>query len=295
MIDIWTNRIWTPMLLKEIPKPFDSDDYIYELKFDGIRAVIFVSPKNFSIMSRNNVDLTNLFPELASIKKLVTKKCIFDGEIISTDNGYPSFSKIQNRMHLKNEEKIKTESINNPVNFIVFDILYEKDDLTNKTLLERKEILNKYKNTDVFIKTKYIKKDGIKLFKSVKKLGLEGIVAKNINSTYHIDKRTDDFIKIKNIKRDEFLIGGYIEKENSHIISLLLGEFVNKKLIYVGKVTMGKKQKLYTKLKKMNKVKNRFTNCDVDAIFIEPTNKCHVEYLEKTKSGHLRHPKFKNF
>ncbi len=294
MIDIWKDRFWKPMLLKEIPKPFDSKDYIYELKFDGIRAIIFASPKEIYIMSRNNKDLTNLYPELKSIKNIVKKKVIFDGEIIATENGLPSFAKLQKRNHIKNEEKILETSIEDSVNFIAFDILYEGKDLTNTPLLKRKEILEHYKNTDIFFKTKYISNNGIELFKSVKKLNLEGIVAKNIQSTYHINKRTTDFIKIKNIQRDEFVIGGYIEKNDS-VISLLLGEYKNKKLTYVGKVTMGKKHELYQKLKKAKNIDNKFINYDKEGIFIKPIYTCYVKYLERTKSNHLRHPVFQKY
>lgn len=294
MNNIWEDRNWRPMLLKEIKKPFDHSDYIYELKFDGIRAIIFANPNSINIMSRNNKDLTDLYPELQAIKKLVSKNVIFDGEIIATENGYPSFAKLQKRNLLKSKEKIKRESLNNSVNYICFDILYENEDLTNLSLWERKKILNTYKNNQVFIKTKYIKNDGIKLFQNVKKMGLEGIVAKNINGNYHINERTDDFIKIKNIQRDEFIIGGYIDK-NAKQVSLLLGEYNENELTYVGKVTMSKKQNLYKKLCKMNLEKNPFSNYFSEGYFLKPQLTCFVEYLERTNNNHLRHPVFQKY
>lgn len=294
MINIWNERFWKPMLLKELPKPFNHPKYIYEIKFDGIRAIIFASPKEFYIMSRNNKDLTNMYPELKSIQSLVTKKVIFDGEIIATEDGMPSFSKLQTRNHLKSQDKINEQAKKEPVNFIAFDILYENKNLTDLPLLKRKEILNNYKDTDVFIKTKYIQNEGTKLFKSVKNVGLEGIVAKNIDSKYHINSRTNDFIKIKNIQRDEFIIGGYIEKKNN-VVSLLLGEYKKNKLVYVGKVTMGKKHELYQKLQKAKKVSSKFSNCEEEGIFVKPIYKCYVKYLERTKDNHLRHPVFQKY
>lgn len=294
MINIWNERFWKPMLLKEIPKPFNNPKHIYEIKFDGIRAIIFASPKEFYIMSRNNKDLTNLYPELKSIQSLVTKKVIFDGEIISTEDRMPSFSKLQTRNRLKSQDKINEQAKKEPVNFIAFDILFENKDLTDLPLLKRKEILNNYKDTDVFIKTKYIQNEGIKLFKCVKNVGLEGIVAKNIDSKYHINSRTNDFIKIKNIQRDEFFIGGYIEKKNN-VVSLLLGEYKKNKLVYVGKVTMGKKHELYQKLLKAKKVNNKFSNYDEEGIFVKPIYTCFVKYLERTKDNHLRHPVFQKY
>ena len=184
MINIWNDHNWEPMKLKEIDKPFNSNDYIFELKFDGIRAIIFASKDNIKIQSRNRQDLTFLFPELDTIKNLVDKNVIFDGEIVAFENDRYSFSKIQKRLHLKSKDKILRASKEDPITFVVFDILYENKDLTNLSLLERKKYLKKYKDTDYFIKTKTIHKDGIKFFESVKKLNLEGIIAKKKNGKY---------------------------------------------------------------------------------------------------------------
>lgn len=292
-MNIFKERNWSPMLLKEIDKPFNSNDYIFELKFDGIRAIIFASPKEVKIQSRNKQDMTVLFPELQVIKKLVKKNVIFDGEIVAFENNKPSFSKLQKRIHLKNKTIIKNTSLNDPITFVVFDILYENKDLTILPLETRKEYLNKYDDNDVFVKTKAIKKDGIKLFNSVKKLGLEGIVAKHIDSLYHINKRTDDFIKIKNIQRDEFIIGGYEIKKND-ILSLSIGEYINNELHFVGKVSISKKVSIYNKIKQQEKSKNYFCDFDEDIYYIKPSISCHIAYLERTKNNHLRHPIFKD-
>ena len=105
MINIWKNRKWVPMLLKEQYEPFDSKDYIYELKFDGNRAVIFASPNKVVIQNRHKQDISYVYPELQKIKNLVTKDTIFDGEIVMFQDGAPSFSKLQERAHLKNKAK----------------------------------------------------------------------------------------------------------------------------------------------------------------------------------------------
>lgn len=293
MMNIWNNRDWLPMLLKEIDKPFNSDEYIFELKFDGIRAVIFANKNEVKIQSRNKQDITYLFPELQSIKNLVDKNVIFDGEIVAFENGKDSFSKIQERLHLKNAEKIKKLARDNPITFVAFDILYENKDLTNLTLVERKKYLNKYKEDEHFIKTKIIERDGTKLFNSVKKMGLEGIIAKLKTGKYYINKRTDDFVKIKNIQRDEFIIGGYEEKKNG-ILSLAIGEYKDNSFHYVGKVSIGKKVSIYNKIKSLKQAKNYFCNFDEDITFVKPEIHCHVEYLERTKNNNLRHPIYKD-
>ena len=140
--------------------------------------------------------------------------------------------------------------------FVCFDILYDGTLLINLSLEERKEILEKYEDNDIFIKSKYIKKDGKKLFNIVKKMNMEGIVAKKINSKYQINERSNDWLKIKNYQKGEFVVLGYINKENSYVISLLLGERLKGKLKYVGKVSLGKKRSLANKI--MNIVANYF-------------------------------------
>jgi len=291
MSNIFKDKIIKPMLLKEEEKPFDDKNYIYEIKFDGNRALIFTDGKSITIKSRNGNDLTNTFPELKDIKKLVNKKIIFDGEIILLDNGYPSFTKLQKRARLKDQNKIKYESINNKVIYIVFDILYENKDLSNYPLIERKEILNKYKDTDIFIKSKYFYKDGIKLFNVIKKLNLEGIVAKKIDSKYYYDFRTKDWIKIKNIKKGSFFIGGYIINKES--LSLLLGEYRNKEFCYIGKVKIHNKYlSIIDKKKDINYFINYNNN---EAIFIKPKIKVNIDFLERTKNNNLRHPVFRGF
>ena len=289
-MNLWKNRNFTPMLLKEIDKPFNSKKYYYELKYDGYRALIFVNKNEIYIQSRNKNDITFLYPELSNIKKIVNKNVIFDGEIVIFENNKPSFNKISKRSKLKNKNIIKKESINNPVIFIAFDILYENKDLTNLSLIERKKILEKYQDTDFFIKSKVYLKNGIKLYNFVKKNNLEGIVIKDINGLYHINNRTSDFIKVKNIKSDNFFIAGYINN-NKYTSSLVLCEKYNNDYIYVGKVLISKKNNIYEKILNIKKCKNYLKIENNDITFIKPILSCKINYLERTKNGHLRHPK----
>lgn len=272
-----------PMLLQEVPIHF-SNKYLYEIKFDGIRAIIYVSKSNIVIKSRNNNDLTRKFPELKAITNIVSKNCIFDGEIISFDN---KFSSIQKRLRLKNDLVIKDYALENPVIFMVFDIIYENKDLTNKPLLDRKKILDKYDDTNYFIKSR-VYSDGEKLFERVKKLGLEGIVAKEKNSLYYPNTRSNEWIKLKNYQTDSFYIGGYIK--NKVGISLLLGEYINNKLYYVGKISVSKTNDLVKQVLSKKVSNNYFVNYQEKGIFIKPSIKITVNYLEKTKSNMLRHP-----
>ena len=292
-MNLFKNHSWTPMLLEEINKPFNNPNYLYEVKFDGIRAIVFASPKKVSIYNRHAVEITDLYPELQEIKNLVKKETIFDGEIVLMKNGKPSFLNLQARAHLKDFRKIKYLSNKNPVLFVAFDILYEGNNLIDKSLIERKKVLSKFKENSVFAKVFYVLNDGIKLYNEVKKIELEGIVAKDINSKYLINTRSDNWLKIKNWQEERFYVGGFIFKEKLPTVSLLLGEFKDNKLYYVGKVVMAKKRSFYETLKKMKNIKNPFIDYDKEGYFIKPSYSCVIMYLERTNNNHLRQPIFK--
>lgn len=288
-MSLWNKDI-KPMLLGEVREVFDSKEYLYEVKYDGIRVLVFVSKDKVVIRSRYGIDITGLFPEMMVLCKMVKGNVIFDGEIIMLDNNKVSFSKLQKRIHLKNKKTIEFLSKTNPVIFICFDVIYEGKDLINLSLLERKDVLSNYKDNDVFIKSTYVIGAGTKLFNAIKKLDMEGIVAKKINSKYLVNERSDNWLKIKNYKSGNFIILGYINKEESHVISLVLGEHLNKKIVYVGKVILGKKRNLADKILKMKKSKAVVKIKDKDVIYIKPEIKCLIKYLERTENGLLRQP-----
>lgn len=289
-------KFFSPMLLEEVEEPFDSPHFLFELKFDGLRAIMHVGPNTFKIFSRNGKELTNLYPELKSIQKEFKQNMIFDGEIVLFSNGKPSFSKLQERMHIKDKKRIEYFSLNMPVCFMTFDCLYENGkSLVEKPLMKRKKILQKYSDTDYFIKVSYIENTGKKLFEKVKEKDFEGIVAKRKDSLYEINTRTENWLKIKNLKKEIFYIGGFIEKSENVVVSLLLGEFQNKDFHFVGKVTMGKKQPMYQKLKK-EPIKKISPFCDYEdkeCFYIKPHLQCEIWYLERTIENKLRQPVFK--
>ena len=276
-----------PMLVAEVNFAF-SDKYIYEVKFDGIRAIIYANSKEVVIRSRNNIDMTALFPELQSIKDIVLNDtCIFDGEIVLFFKDKPSFSHLQQRIRVKNKDKIRSFASDMPVVFVVFDIIYQNKSLLNFKLLARKKALLKYKDTNYFWKSK-VYDDGKKLFLAVKKMGLEGIVAKEKESYYYPGKRSNVWIKLKNYQTAEFYIGGYIKNRASY--SLLLGEKRNNKLYYVGKIKVSRRKEILAKIMKEKSSAREFVNYEGDGVFIKPKYKITVNYLEKTKQNMLRHP-----
>ena len=123
---------------------------------------------------------------------------------------------------------------------------------------------------------------------------LEGIVAKEKDSIYVPNTRSFSWIKIKNLQTEIFYIGGYKEKENSPYFSAYLGEFQNKQFLFVGKVSISKKEKIYEKIKKEQKKRSSFTNFHEKNIhYCTPVIKCFVEYLERSGKNHLRHPVYR--
>ncbi len=288
------NSFFEPMLLSEQAYPFDDDGYMFELKFDGIRALVHASPKNVRIFSRRGNDITSQYPELQNIRELVKDKTIFDGEIVSFESGKPSFSKLQNRNLLKDKTKIATMSKEEPVAFIAFDCLCKgSKDLTTTPLIERKKVLEEFLDTDFFIKTRYVFKDGKNLFQKVVKMRLEGIIAKRSDSLYEIGVRTKDWIKIKNYKKGTFVIGGLVD--NKLKTSLLLGEWRGLDFKFVGKVSIMRDIPLYKNLKRIKGIKTSpFSDYEEKNVkYISPNISCEVAYIERTPSGHLRQPVFK--
>ena len=293
------NEDFVPMLLNEVKKSFNDNDWLFEMKFDGTRTLIYVDPKNIKITNKRGKILNETYPELLSIKNLVKTKCIFDGEIISMIDGFPSFRKLQERALLKDSMKIKYMQENYPVTFICYDIIYEDKDLTGIPLIERKKILNKYKDTKFFVKTTYVLEKGITLFSEIKKLGLEGIVAKKLDSRYHINTRSKEWLKIKNWYDAEFYVCGYkIPNNMGSMASLILGSRQGEnKFYYVGRVTIGKNNPEFKNIKKLKIIKENylidFLHNDEGYVLVEPKLECTIEFLEKTKNGKLRQPIYK--
>lgn len=275
-----------PMLLKRISEPFNSRDYLYELKYDGIRVIIYVSSTEFVIKSRNNHDVTHLYPELKVIQNIVgDKKAIFDGELVSFDNGVPSFQKLLHRNRLKTinlNDKLLNEI---PVIFVCFDILYQDKELLDVELVNRKQILNFYSDTNFFVKAKTFE-NGIKLFKGAQKLHLEGIVAKRKNSLYFPNKRVDDWVKIKCLREETFFVHGYLLNKNKY--TLFLGEYSNDDFIFVGRVSIMPDNLILKQILNLKKSKNLFVNFNEEINFIIPTFRVRVSYLERTKQNVLR-------
>ena len=294
-MDIFDTRNISPMLISEMQDPFDSPDYIYEIKWDGIRCVSYLDA-NTDIRNKRNKLMSPLFPELEAIHKQVKTKCILDHELLVLKNGVPNFYEIQKRALMSNPFKIKLAADKYPASVIAYDILYYKDrDITLLPLMERKKYLEDVVAENNMISvSRYVEDKGITLFDLVRDKGLEGIVAKKKNSLYWQGKRTKDWIKCKVMSTDDCVICGYIKKGNN-MTSLVLGQYDDDMLVYRGHVTLGVSLRVLNQHKYKVIVYSPFgyvPEGNKEAVWIAPELVCIVESMPTDKDS-FRQPVFK--
>ena len=294
-MDLFESRNISPMLISEIQDPFNSPDYIFEIKWDGIRCVSFLNNKTDMRNKRNKL-MTPLFPELELLHKQVKTKCILDHELVVLKNGIPDFYQVQNRAMMTNPFKIKLASDRLPASIVAYDILYYKDkDITMLPLLERKKYLNDVVLENNLISvSRYVENNGIMLFDLVKKQGLEGIVAKKIDSLYWQGKKTKDWIKCKVLSTDDCVICGYIKKPNN-MTSLVLGQYDHDTIVYRGHVTLGVSLSILNQhhYKVIDQSPFGYVpEGNKDAVWLAPELVCIVESMPTDKDS-FRQPVFK--
>ena len=235
-----------PMLATLTDKPFDSDDWLYEIKWDGYRAVAFLDGKSMRLVSRNQNDFTAAYPELRDLPSLVkARTAILDGEIVALDDGgRSSFSLMQQRTGVaEGGRRIRQTRDDIPIAYYVFDLLYlDGYDLMQADLEQRKRLLQSVLTTGELVRYSdhYIGR-GTALFDAAAQRGLEGIVAKHATSCYE-QKRSREWLKIKIVRRQECVIGGYTDPRGSreNFGSLVLGLYDDKgRLLPVGQAGSG--------------------------------------------------------
>lgn len=298
MTDIWETKNIRPMLIGTEGQPFDSDEYIYELKLDGERCIAYLDRDKTILKNKRNILMLPKVPELAEIHKNVNVRCILDGELAVIKDGRPDFFEIQKRSMMSNPVKIDMAAKKYPACFTAFDILYyENRQVTDLPLTERKELLQKavISENGRFAVSRFIEKNGIQFYALAEQQELEGIVAKRKDSKYYFDKRTKDWIKIKYLQDDDFVVLVYVPKENS-MNSIILGQYSNGQLVYKGHVTLGVGGEPFRRIKTLNKTDCPFSEIpkgNENAVWVTPELVCTVKYMMKTESGGMRQPVFK--
>ena len=298
MNDLFTAVKISPMLIGAEREAFDSPDYLYELKLDGVRCLAYLDPDGKTTLSnKRNLLVSAIYPELSAIHKQVKGRCILDGELVVISNGRPEFAEIQRRALMSDPFKIRIAAGQMPVSFTAFDILYaDGENLLNAPLEQRKEYLSEYVRENARIAvSRVIQKRGKDLYALTVQQGLEGVVAKRKGSLYYPGRRTNDWIKCKNLKDEDFVVCGYIRK-NNHMTSIILGQYRDKRLIYKGHVTLGISSENFRRIQKQPRLSAPPFEVPVGnecATWINPAMVCTVKYMEKTTSGALRQPVFK--
>jgi len=233
------------MLATSIEKPFDSADWLYEIKWDGYRSVAFLQQGQLRLVSRNHNDMTALYPELRELPAYVrAQDAVLDGEVVAIDDdGRPSFSLMQQRTGIRHGRFKAPGRRDVPVLYYAFDLIYlDGYDLHKVNLEERKRVLEQIVIPGHAARfSDHQGGKGVALFQAAGQRGLEGIVAKRRNSCYE-EKRSREWLKIKVTKQIEAVIGGYTEPEGSreYFGSLVLGLYNRKaQLIHVGQAGTG--------------------------------------------------------
>ena len=299
MSDLFEDKNVSPMLLYET-QPFDDENYIYELKLDGIRCLAYIDNKSVVLQNKRHKDVTSIYPELSQMNKCVKKRVILDGELVVLNkDGKPDFYALQRRSLMADSFKISLAAKSNPVQFVAYDIIYHNGkDLTDKPLMERKAILSKaVREGNNLTISRYIEKNGIAFFEFAKSQELEGIVAKRKDGLYHIGKRTRDWLKIKVMQDEDLLILGYQLDEYGEVKDLILGYYDDEgKLQCRGKVYLGiskEERGIIAQFSKGNTVKNPWFPKYKNAVWLKPQLIGTAHFMHETESGGMRQPVWK--
>ncbi|MGB8705281.1 MAG: non-homologous end-joining DNA ligase [Gillisia sp.] len=294
---------WTsPMLATLTHEVFSDKNWLFERKLDGERCLVFRKGKEVNIMSRNQKNLDVTYPEVVqAFKDQGNNDFIVDGEMVAFEGKVTSFSALQSRMHLKDPELVKQSSTK--VFFYLFDILHlDGYNLTQLPLLQRKKILRRFIDfADPLRFTTHRNQKGEKYFKEACEKSWEGLIAKKADSIYK-HSRSGDWLKLKCVNEQEFVIGGYTDPQGERIGfgSLLIGYYEDEKLRYAGKVGTGYNDAMLADLSEKMK-KNAINSSPFEnnkdlprskVQWTKPKFVAQVGFTEWTGSGKLRHPRF---
>jgi bifunctional non-homologous end joining protein LigD len=292
-----------PMLARLAHMPGNEDDWGFEIKWDGIRAVLYSGKRAMKLENRNLRDITFKYPELHPLRGL---DAIVDGEIVALDdNGRPSFERLQGRMHLSTEPAVRARMNEIPARFMAFDLIWHKGrDLTDLPYTERRARLEALDlNGDCWQTPSWRIGEGTELLEAARAQQLEGVMAKRLTSPYCPGKRTQHWLKIKVKQNQEFVIAGWQPGEGRRLNtlgSLLVGYYDDGVFKYAGKVGTGFKEKDLRMLVKELRARERKTSPFTPppapprgVMFVEPELVAELEFTEWTREGILRNPAYK--
>ncbi|HEU4658216.1 MAG TPA: DNA ligase D [Capillimicrobium sp.] len=298
-----------PMLAKagHLPPASEADRWAFEIKWDGVRALVFSEPGRIRLLSRNGRDVTGGYPELRPLNRALSHhSAILDGEIVAFDaDGRPSFGRLQQRMHVRGESQVRRLAKDHPVVLVLFDLLWlDGHSLMGLPYDERRAWLEALELTGPAWQTPAAHHgDGAALLQATAAQGLEGLIAKRRDSVYEPGRRTTCWIKVKNVNRQEVVIAGWEPGEGrreNRIGALVVGvhDEPGGPLRYAGKVGTGFTEamldELRARLEPLRTDERPFGRSGPrKAIWVRPELLAEVEFTEWTSDGMLRHPSFK--
>jgi bifunctional non-homologous end joining protein LigD len=299
-----------PMMARTATLPRDDEDWAFEVKWDGVRAVCHSEPGRMRLHSRNLLDITPRYPEIGRLNRALSHhRAILDGEIVALDaEGRPSFGALQRRMHVGSESTVRRLAKEAPVTYIVFDLLWlDGHSLMNLPYTERRARLAELElgENGRWRVPDYVVGHGQQLLSATEQQGLEGVIAKRLDSPYEPGRRTPSWLKIKNVDRQEVVVGGWVPgdgKRRDRIGALLVGvRDDDGTLRHVGRVGTGfteaELDRLADKLRPLEREDSPFApggpKIPRGAVFADPELVAEVEFREWTEGGQLRAPSYK--
>jgi bifunctional non-homologous end joining protein LigD len=295
-----------PMLARSGSLPRDEQRFGFEVKWDGIRTVLFCDHGHVYLQGRNFSDFTPRYPEVRELaRELGARRVVLDGEVVAFDDeGRPSFERLQARMNLGSDSAVRRRMRDTPVTYVIFDLLYLDGRSTLPLAYEdRRRVLEALELEGPGWRTPaYHRGEGSALLAATRELGIEGVVAKRLVSIYEPGRRASGWIKVKNVNLQDVAIGGWTPGEggrSAHLGALAVGIMEDGRLVYAGKVGTGFTESTLTMLRRelepLQRADSPFTGRQPPrgTIFVEPRLVASVEFREWTKSGTLRAPSFK--
>jgi len=292
-----------PMSAEVASKPPAGPEWLYEVKWDGVRALCFIRDEQVRMWSRRGNRCDQQYPELAVLPHYVdAKTAILDGEIAALDeNGRPSFSRIQPRIAISDPNAIAHLARKTPVTLFLFDLLYlDGYDLRGVPLMERKQLLKEIVTPSDHVRySDHFAGAGESMLEAARQNGLEGVMAKRADSLYE-SRRSRCWMKIKVVNEQEFVICGFTHGERDYFSSLVVGLYDGGQLVPAGQVGTGFTEKslaeIYKKLEPLITDKSPFAEKPKRALrkitWVKPELVCEVKFVEFTPDGLLRAPVF---
>jgi bifunctional non-homologous end joining protein LigD len=294
-----------PMLAHAGGLPPEDGRWGYEIKWDGVRALAYSQPGELRLESRTLKDITDTYPELLRLgAALGSHSAVLDGEMVAFDEaGRPSFAALQRRMHTSSRAQARAQAKATPVTYVLFDLLWlDGHSLMGEPYVERRRRLGELvPRGDCWQTPEHTVDRGAELLAASGELGLEGIVAKRLDSPYRPGARSGEWVKVKRVARQELVVGGWLPgrgKRSSTIGALLLGVYEDGGgLRYAGRVGSGFDERELARLSQLlvplGRPDSPFTAGERpprEAVFCEPRLVVEVEFARWTKAGSLRHP-----